>query len=955
MAKEKAKDKRLRLQEEKRQSLQKAAEDREAQRIRKEKAEEEEKRANAARKAQEAFEKELANIEKENPDSAKKSKSKAKAAGLKSTFVIGDNKLLMTSFGNGNTAIREKYVENNAVTDISEGKALDVKNAETDNQFIVSGRIIRDAREDNPITSKRPTGMDQILCKDKFEKLYFGKTFDDNIHIQVIYNLLDIEKILTVHVNNVVFELNNIMRCPGDEFADLIGSGLDRETLYEKFVDSKGKFETFKKFAYSKQLGYFGSTLLVPKPKKGEKIEDVDNLDLKRDYYLISALSILRQATAHGESSTRAQIYNFDSDKKKKTEYYAQVRGALDKLYSERVRRLNSNFLDLAAKDLQIIFGMYGIRDDGERQRYLKDYYDFVVLKVYKNTGFSIKRLREIIIEKYEHSIADHDFDSVRPRLNRLLDFIIFEYYRQSENLKKAEMLVDGLRASEKDSLKESIYRREASLLWKGIGDFVRDGLLPKMDGEYIGSISGYHDENMSIGGFAVPETAHIFTEMIYLLTIFLDGKEINDLLTQLISKFENISSMMDILSAEGMECRFADDYSMFENSGDIARQLRTVNSFARMSEADPSVKKVLFVEAAQVLGYSDDRESLESYVEAIFDKDRGVRLENGKKDNNFRNFIINNVITSDRFKYLVRYGNPEKIRKIANNRKVIDFVLKGIPDEQIRFYYNSCNGTASNYVPEMRDDLAEKITGISFLDFENVRQKAEEGSREWSDKERKKNIVRLYLTVLYLLTKNLVYVNSRYYLAFHCAERDAIVWDNKTYTFSKTTKYKDRIEFARNWVEQNSRNMRARKYLEVNFRNADEWAVSSFRNNAEHLNAVRNMDKYINDVACFDSYFELYHYLVQRQLISEFEWDSTHKSKDDPGSMMVYADDLTGKTLTYMENVRKYRVCCKDFVKALNVPFAYNLARYKNLSIGDLFDRNSYLGGTKENIETVE
>lgn len=214
---------------------------------------------------------------------------------------------------------------------------------------------------------------------------------------------------------------------------------------------------------------------------------------------------------------------------------------------------------------------------------------------------------------------------------------------------------------------------------------------------------------------------------------------------------------------------------------------------------------------------------------------------------------------------------------------------------------------------------------------------------------------MRLYLTVLYLLLKNLVYVNSRYYLAFHCAERDAMVWDNKKYTFSKTTKYKDRIEFARIWVEQNSKNMRARKYLEVNFRNADEWAVASFRNDSEHLNAVRNMDKYINDVACFDTYFELYHYLVQCQLISEFEWDSTHESKDNPGSMIVNADDMTGNTLAYMENVRTYRVYSKDFVKALNVLFAYNLARYKKLSIGDLFDKNNYLNGTKENIGPTE
>ena len=36
-----------------------------------------------------------------------------------------------------------------------------------------------------------------------------------------------------------------------------------------------------------------------------------------------------------------------------------------------------------------------------------------------------------------------------------------------------------------------------------------------------------------------------------------------------------------------------------------------------------------------------------------------------------------------------------------------------------------------------------------------------------------------------------------------------------------------------------------------------------------------------------------------------------------------------------------KQRSYCRDFVKALNVSFAYNLPRYKNLSIDGLFDRN--------------
>lgn len=44
---------------------------------------------------------------------------------------------------------------------------------------------------------------------------------------------------------------------------------------------------------------------------------------------------------------------------------------------------------------------------------------------------------------------------------------------------------------------------------------------------------------------------------------------------------------------------------------------------------------------------------------------------------------------------------------------------------------------------------------------------------------------------------------------------------------------------------------------------------------------------------------------------------------------------------LKYFASIDQYGTYCKDMVKALNVAFAYNLPRYKNLSIEELFDKN--------------
>ncbi|MBO4501142.1 MAG: hypothetical protein J5760_02775, partial [Clostridia bacterium] len=59
-----------------------------------------------------------------------------------------------------------------------------------------------------------------------------------------------------------------------------------------------------------------------------------------------------------------------------------------------------------------------------------------------------------------------------------------------------------------------------------------------------------------------------------------------------------------------------------------------------------------------------------------------------------------------------------------------------------------------------------------------------------------------------------------------------------------------------------------------------------------------------------------------------------------------------------YMDGINKGKYTQtynKDLVKALCVPFAYNLPRFKNLSIEILFDRNETREKTKKNTSLEE
>ncbi len=419
----------------------------------------------------------------------------------------------------------------------------------------------------------------------------------------------------------------------------------------------------------------------------------------------------------------------------------------------------------------------------------------------------------------------------------------------------------------------------------------------------------------------------------------------INVLLSPLLHQFENIASFIDVMNDRGIDCRFSDGYKLFESSKQIAFELRNVNSFARMtrtSKDDENATHMMYIDAAEILGTDYTEEQIEEHLN--LEKKRMIPGTK-KADMNFRNFIINNVIKSSRFNYLVRYSNPKKIRALADNEGVIRFVLGELPDAQIDRYTLLCGFNPDADRQEKTDKLAKAITGLRFNDFENVKQGAntEGESQESIDKAQKQGLISLYLTVLYLLTKNLVYVNSRYFLAFHCLERDAQLLG------SGAGHHEPYVALTQRFINEDKLNEHACEYLKTNIANSDEYTIRIFRNNAAHLSAVRNANLYIDKLKEFKSYYEIYHFLSQENIYGKYCVDKKYVTADENGSKtisvkiskdycpQVYID----KSLEYFDKLNKYGTYCKDFTKALNSPFGYNLARYKNLSIEGLFDRN--------------
>ena len=915
---------------------------------------------NEAKKTESEFKEFYANSNFSKEKDVKK--SSAKAAGLKSAFTLKDNEVLITSFGRGNEAIIEKKISaTGEISSLSPEAAFELKGTEKKNTFAVIGRTV--GTVDNPQSKPEKTANENIVrTKSALEKQYFGKTFDDNIHIQLIQSILDIKKILAVHTNNIVYALNNIQR---EKYADKdpIGIGIfDLNCSFEDFKTNPKKYSIFKKFISLDNLSYFGDAFYrKPNKKEMDKYENKKDIPKKvrrsewEIYDILCLVNELRQVCVHntefGNTSSRyrsSNIYNFAS------KLSQEAKDVLDRLYSAKLQELNSFEKNASKNNFAIIFDLLNVSSDEDKKQIAQDYYNFAIRKNYKNIGFSIKTLREAMISACCEQIKDESLDSVRSKLYGILDFVIYNYY--DKNLNAQNELIGKLRSADKNENKARIYYDETVQVYSQLESKI------KMLVSYCKRISSRDAEKFplseedkllvksAIAEISLSSNVSYFSKFIYLLTLFLDGKEINDLLTTLINKFDNIASFETVLKKQIGEVKFVEQFEFFDSSNFlnndkslIVSELTEINSFARMGEIEV-FKKSAYKEAAYLLGTKLSDEEIEEYIDSNFiDKTKLPKTRDRKgrivTDAGKRNFLINNVLKSRRFNYLVRYADPYKIRKCIENEAIVRFVLKNMDDNIIDRYFKVCCTSSASNCDEKINALVDLLCNQMSIDFAtDVNQKAGEKDK---NKQAKRAIVSLYLNVLYQVAKNMVYINSRYVMAFHSLERDLCLHnlDSENY-----------IALTQKALEEKWLNKHARNYLSVNLNNCDDWALTVFRDKTAHLNAIRKIDENIVGLKRIESYFELYHYIMQHEIVSTYK----HKvnSAETNSTAKEQLAGISDNTKRYLSLVEKNSWYVKDFVKALCVPFGYNLSRYKNLSIDILFDRNETREHKKVKIE---
>lgn len=430
---------------------------------------------------------------------AEKKKSSVKAAGMKS-ILVSENKMYITSFGKGNSAVLEyevDKVDNNNYnktqlsskdnSNIELGDVNEVNITFSSKHGFESGVEINTSNPTHRSGESSPVRWDMLGLKSELEKRFFGKTFDDNIHIQLIYNILDIEKILAVYVTNIVYALNNMLGIKGSESYDDFMGYLSARNTYEVFThpdksnlsdkvkgNIKKSFSTFNDLLKTKRLGYFG--LEEPKTKDTR----VSEAYKKRVYHMLAIVGQIRQCVFHDLSEhSEYDLYSFIDNSKK---VYRECRETLNYLVDERFDSINKGFIQGNKVNISLLIDM--MKDDYEADDIIHLYYDFIVLKSQKNLGFSIKKLREKMLDEYGFRFKDKQYDSVRSKMYKLMDFLLFcNYYRN--DVVAGEALVRKLRFSMTDDEKEGIYADEAEKLWgKFRNDF--ENIADHMNGDVI-------------------------------------------------------------------------------------------------------------------------------------------------------------------------------------------------------------------------------------------------------------------------------------------------------------------------------------------------------------------------------------------------------------------------------------------------------------------------------------
>ena len=443
-------------------------------------------------------------------------------------------------------------------------------------------------------------------------------------------------------------------------------------------------------------------------------------------------------------------------------------------------------------------------------------------------------------------------------------------------------------------------------------------------------------------------------------------------------------------------------DYTPFNEAEQIAKELRRLSVLCgggdNFDRDKMSKKANLWRDAISLCDLNGElsQEEIMSLAEDFASGKQSFKLKMYGAVKRFAEQAIN----SDAFLYLMRYSTPEKLRQILKNKEVVIVALKDMDkklfkDKAYKEIVGDDQPTNISYNKKV-ENVANIVCSIN----EYTIGQSKAGGR----RAIKSRLVSTVLNVLTIVLRNLIFTNSRYTIAFHCLSRDkrAKVYD--AYTGDAPNEYFPQNGIAKasyymgvdalvvmrsnryhgetsTLSGNNYLNLLTKYYLSLKDNGANwpynkksftaisdtiskystkpqmdglSYSIKTYRDIISHLSVLRNIDKYIADINVgslsfshsnfalqnwHNAWFAMFHYIAQIETLEYMTQKEEKQQLDnaDTRKRPLLSSLPVSKSL---QKAKADRRCNSDAVRTLNIAFAYNLSRFRNLTYDRLIDK---------------
>ena len=855
-------------------------------------------------------------------------KTSSKRIGLKSIFQTG-KKAYLAGFGKNNKNIIEKKYFENSITNETEVPAFDARLDENLNFILEKNHL--SANYANPVFQTKK----KDFLKENLEKFYFGNISNGNIPIQIAYYARSIEKLFALYINDIIYAIDNlnlnrktVLNIPLNDFGnDVLGNDISVKVWFSALQETikKGKdfsskeeknhfYKAKRIIAFLKNINcYEGlfenlfNKVTVDSGLYGQEAK------LNQIYKTMQVIAFIRNNLIHGENNIFKRVENNN------------VKTTAFEIYKNAQSVFLKSFKENSQTNVFILNKIYGTDISN-------CYFDFAYTKDYKNIGISIKKIREQLFEirNTKEVFGVEEFSKIKSKLNTLYDFSIQHFLKENDDY------LNSCVSSQREALedyKEENYSKMAHDMNKQLAKELMtiDNICLKFE-----SFKKDNEKSIKQIIFNVDEKTFsqntIIASFVYVMCRFLNEKEINEFVTGLINNLTNIQSLVETLKQLEPNSRelnyFNQTFEAFNDIDELIVELQTIITVSKQRKIE--IKKA---RKNRNLKMENNDCSYDYLNEAyVLLSDESLSFDEVKENVDLCKFLRNNIIKSNKFSYILRYNNLKNCKLLFQNKEFVKYIISSqVSKTQLERHFEIAR--TFNVSVHSVDELCESLKTISLKEIIS-----KNNSPEYS--EFLKSLIQLYMTIIYLATKSMVRINSLYCIAWLSYEQDTF------YYLKNPQKVISRFNIGQNNQAQNNKieynnsittralfenklygkhNETFITYLREHFICLiDEKEVFKIvRNNVMHLTVI---DKFLPLISKYNSknssYFSLYNFVLQTLTCDEVEELSYCK-----------------KNFLLKGNYSK------DMVQILNMPFAYNIARFKALTNEKIFEKVQKFG----------